>query len=397
MTSLIPDRGLSPSVVLFSSLFAAQAAILVLSPILPQVAAEFGVTTSTAAQLRAVSGVTAGLVALLVAARGGRFPLIRLLNGGLALLAIGALGSAVASTFLILLLAQVPVGVGLALVLSSGLAAADAWSEPGEGAKTLSWALVGQPVAWIVGQPVVGAVASVDWRWTWVAVPLASTLVALVAVAMRRASASGGLEECDPVGLTRLPQVKRWMLGELMAFSAWAGTLVFAGAFFIETYDPSVGATGVILGVVAAVYVPGNFLGRRLLQGGSGRAVLLFAALSLAVGAVALAGLQAGLVYSVVILSVLGFLAGMRTIAGAAEGLRLADGRRLASMSVRTSTLQFGYLIGTLVGGLVLPIWGYAGVWLVYAALFAGAGIVHMRRQPAVVAGHMAARSRVDG
>lgn len=397
MTSLIPDRGLSPSVVLFSSLLAAQAAILVLSPILPQVAAEFGVTTSTAAQLRAVSGVTAGLVALLVAARGGRFPLIRLLNGGLALLAIGGLGSAVAPTFLILLLAQVPVGVGLALVLSSGLAAADAWSEPGEGAKTLSWALVGQPVAWIVGQPVVGAVASVDWRWTWVAVPLASALVALVAVAMRRVSASGGLEECDPVGLIRLPHVKRWMFGELMAFSAWAGTLVFAGAFFIETYDPSVGATGVILGVVAAVYVPGNFLGRRLLQGGSGRAVLLFAALSLAVGAVALAGLQVGLVYSVVILSVLGFLAGMRTIAGAAVGLRLADGRRLASMSVRTSTLQFGYLIGTLVGGLVLPIWGYAGVWLVYAALFAGAGIVHMRSHPVLAVDGPVAQNPRDG
>lgn len=397
MASLIRDRGLSPSVVLFSSLFAAQAAILVLSPILPQVAAEFGVSTSTAAQLRAVSGVTAGLVALLVAARGGRFPLIWLLNGGLALLSVGALGSAVAPTFLILLLAQVPVGVGLALVLSSGLAAADAWSEPGEGAKTLSWALVGQPVAWIVGQPLVGAVASVDWRWTWVAVPLASGIVAMVAVALRRASASGGLEDCDPVGLIRLPDVKRWMFGELMAFSAWAGTLVFAGAFFIETYDPGVGATGVILGVVATVYVPGNFLGRRFLQEGSGRGVLLVAALSLAVGAVALAWLQIGLVYSVVILSVLGFLAGMRTIAGAAVGLRLADGRRLASMSVRTSTLQFGYLIGTLLGGLVLPIWGYAGVWLVYAALFAGAGIVHMRRHSALAVDGLVSPNPQDG
>lgn len=397
MTSLIRGRGLSPSVVLFSSLFAAQAAILVLSPILPQVAAEFGVTTSTAAQLRAVSGITAGLVALLVAARGGRFPLIRLLNGGLALLAIGALGSAAAPTFLILLLAQIPLGVGLALVLSSGLAAADAWSEPGEGAKALSWALVGQPVAWIVGQPVVGAVASVDWRWTWVAVPLASAVVALVAAAMRRSSASGGLEGCDPAGLIRLPHVKRWMLGELMAFSAWAGILVFAGAFFIETYDPGVGATGVILGVVATAYVPGNFLGRRLLQRGPGRGLLLVSALSLAVGAVALAGLQIGLVYSVVILSGLGFLAGMRTIAGASVGLRLADGRRLASMSVRTSTLQFGYLIGTLVGGVVLPIWGYAGVWLVYAALFTGAGIVHMRRDPSLAVGDLVAQGRGDG
>lgn len=382
---MMPGRGLAPSAVLFLCLFAAQSAILVLSPILPEVASEFGVTTSTAAQLRAVSGVTAGLVALVVAARGGRFPLSRLLNVGLLLLGLGSAASAVAPSFPVLLIAQVPLGLGLALVLSSGLAAADVWARPGEAAKVLSWALIGQPVAWIVGQPVVGAIASVDWRWTWVAVPLVSAILALVATALRRGSATeGGLEACDPAGLWRLPDVKHWIFGELAAFSAWAGILVFAGAFFIETYSADVGRTGLILGAVAAAYVPGNFLGRRLLQRGPGRRPLVISAFALTVGSLALAGVQTGLGYSVIILACLGFLAGMRTIAGASVGLRLADGRRLASMSVRTSTLQFGYLVGTIVGGVVLPLWGYAGVWLVYGALFACAGAVHVRRLPAM-------------
>ncbi len=92
-------------------LFAAQAAILVLSPILPEVAAEFGMTTSVAAQLRSVSGVTAGIVALLLAVTGNRFRLSLLLNAGLALLATGSLISAWAPTFALLLIAQVVIGL----------------------------------------------------------------------------------------------------------------------------------------------------------------------------------------------------------------------------------------------------------------------------------------------
>src|SRR5690606_2250477 len=129
--------------------------------------------------------------------------------------------------------------------------------------RLLSWALVGQPVAWVVGQPVAGAVAGVDWRWAWVAVPLAASAVALGAVA-GRSSPGAGLADCNPAGLWRRPGMKAWAVGELAAFSGWAGLLVYAGAFFIETYGTSVGTTGVILGIVAASYLPGNFLARAL-------------------------------------------------------------------------------------------------------------------------------------
>ena len=158
-------RGLPPSAVLFAVLFAAQASILVLSPILAQVGADFGVATSIAAQLRSVSGVTAGIAALVVAVTGGRFRLSSLLATGLLLLAAGSVGSAVAPTFGILAAAQSVIGLGLAMVLSGGPAASESWAAEAEGARVLSWALIGQPVAWIVGQPVVGLVAGSDWRW----------------------------------------------------------------------------------------------------------------------------------------------------------------------------------------------------------------------------------------
>lgn len=379
MKEVSERHGLAPSAVLFTCLFAAQAALLVLSPILPQVAADFDVSTSTAAQLRSVSGITAGLFALVIAAKGKQVALSRLLKIGLFLLAGGALASAVSPTFLLLLASQVPLGLGLALVLSGALAASDVWAQGEEGAKLLSWALIGQPVAWIVGQPVVGAVAGVDWRWAWIAVPLGSSLAALVAMAARRPTPDGPLE-CDPKGLWRQPHIKSWAWGELAAFSAWAGTLVFAGAFFIESYGASVGETGLILGLVAAAYLPGNYLGRRLLRSVKAPTLLLAFAIAASVGVAIFGGLQPGVVFSLVALSILAFFAGGRTISGAALGLRLADGRRLAAMSVRTAMLQFGYLFGSAIGGVMLPVWGFAGVGWTFAGLFAVAGAVHLQK-----------------
>jgi hypothetical protein len=68
MARLRPLR--SPSVVLFACLFASQSGMLVLSPILVDVAREFGVSTATAGQLRSISGATGGVTALVLATAG---------------------------------------------------------------------------------------------------------------------------------------------------------------------------------------------------------------------------------------------------------------------------------------------------------------------------------------
>jgi hypothetical protein len=85
--------------------------MLVLSPILPEVAREFGVSTATAGQLRAVSGATGGITALLLAAAWRRPGLRTLLSAGTALIAAGSAASAAAPTFAVLAAAQAVVGV----------------------------------------------------------------------------------------------------------------------------------------------------------------------------------------------------------------------------------------------------------------------------------------------
>ena len=316
-----------PALTLFLCLFAGQAAVIALSPVLAEVASDFDVSTATAGQLRSVSGFAAGLTALAIGALGGRFGLRDLLLIGLTVLGAGSLASAAAPSFAALAAAQVAVGAGLAVVLSAGLAAAAAWSSEAQRAHVLSWALIGQPGAWIVGMPVIGLVGGVSWRLAWIAVPLVATLVALVAVRARCPDVTTEPATGTWRLLRRSPAVAGWALGELLAFSAWAGTLVFVGAMLVDSYGSSPGTAGLLLGLAAVVYLPGNFLARRWI-GKRSRAMLVVLVLVAAAVVTVLGAYRPSPWGSAAILSGLAFVAGARTIVGSALGLAVCSSAR---------------------------------------------------------------------
>jgi DHA1 family inner membrane transport protein len=250
-----------PSPVLFLCLFASQAAMLVLSPVLPEVAGALGVSTATAGQLRSLSGLTGGVTALLLALAPRRPGLRDLLSTGAALVAAGSALSAAAPSFPLLAAAQGVAGVGIGMLVAVGIAAAGEWPAAEERPGVLAWAIAGMPAAWIAGMPVVGAVADVSWRAAW----LVPTLVALAAVgAVRRRPADRASSRAHGrLGPWRDPAVARFAIGELLANAAWASVLTYAGALLLESYalTPAVVALG--LGAMAAAMVPGTFLARR--------------------------------------------------------------------------------------------------------------------------------------
>jgi predicted MFS family arabinose efflux permease len=363
------------SLVLFLCLFATQAALLVLTPILPFVARDFGISTATAAQLRSVSGVVAGVVALWVAVRSRPRPLRDLLASGLGLLALSCALSAAAPTFGVLAAAQVGVGIGLGVVLSGALAAAGEW-EPQRQARTLSWALVGQPVAWIVGMPLVGLVTESSWRQAWVAVPFAASLVALAALLSRPRDRAPGVGPEEPPVWSH-PGTVGWAVGELLAYGGWAGTLVFVGALFVDSYATSPGAVGLLLALGAVAYVPGNFLARRVVDRRA-RALLILGASLSGVGVAVFGLVRPGVALSASVFAALAFVAGSRTIAGSSLGLTLAPECRLQSMGFRTAAVQFGYLLGAAVGGAALALGGYGALGLALGLLYLLAAAPHV-------------------
>ena len=358
-------------------LFANQAGTLVLSPILVDVARDFDVSTAAAGQLRAISGVVAGMTALTIGPLAGRLGLKRLLLFGLALLAVATLLSAVAPSFAVLAIAQAPLGVAVAIVLSSGVAGATAWIPPERRADALSAAFSGQAIAWLVGMPIVGAAGEVSWRLAWIVLPFAATIPAFVLAAGLPAVRTKPVSLLGDLALLARDRVVRgWWLGELFAFSGWVGMLVYAGALLIDSYDLSLRATGLLLGLMFVAYFPGTLLFRRYVDRAAQRLLIALALFASAVAAL-ICSLRPGLWLTVPLLASFVFLNSGRTISGSAFGLDAAPGRAVTAMGLRASATQLGYLVGAGFGGLALHFGGYAAMGATFAGLYVLAVVPH--------------------
>ena len=372
----MPNGPRAVGVTLLSALAASQAALVVLNPLLPDVARDLDVSVATAGQLRTVSGLAAGVAAIATGLLAARVGLRGLMLGALVILAVGSLVSALAPEFAVLALAQALVGVGIGISYSAAIAATAEWSTEANRSRVLALTLLGPPLAWIVGMPLVGILGEIDWRIAWLVVPVGMALVAagllLRQHATPPASARAGLRS-----VLGYPGVARWTTGELFAFSGWAGALVYMGALLVESYDLSIAATGLALGFGALVYVPGNFLFRRWVDE-HGRLLLVGLALAAAATVACLGAFRPSVWVSVALFSVLCFIAGGRTLAGSARGLGLAPKLRLGVTGIRAAAIQAGYFVGAAVGGAALAVGGYGTLGLAFAALFVGAAVPHL-------------------
>jgi predicted MFS family arabinose efflux permease len=363
------------SATLFSSLFAAQAGLIAVSPVLADLAADLDVSTAVAGQLRTVTGLTAGTTALALGWTVRRMGLGRQLLLASALLALGSLGSAAAPSFAVLALAQVPVGIAVGVFTAVGTGAAAEWVPAELRTRVLSWALVGQPAAWIVGMPLVGIVGQVSWRLAWLSLPLAAALVAGTAVAHRRNEPPTTRR---PAGLRKAlaeAAVARWLGAETLANTAWAGTIVYSGALFVESYGLSTATTGFVLAAGAGAYIVGNRLGRSM-QSPRQREVLVAFTLALALATGFFGGARTSLGLSATLFSIAAFAAGARTLVSSAYGLSVPAELRPAVMGSRAASMQLGYFVGSSVGGLALLAGGYVALGLVLALLFLASALV---------------------
>jgi predicted MFS family arabinose efflux permease len=370
------DEPRAVGLTLMTALAASQAALVVLNPLLPDVARELDVSVASAGQLRTVSGFAAGLAALAVGLLATRFGLRELMLGAVATLAFGSVVSALAPDLAVLIAAQALAGLGIGVSYSAAVAATAEWSTAANRSRVLALTLLGPPLAWIVGMPLVGLVGEISWRLAWIVVPVSMAVVA-IGLLLGRSVTPPARERAGLRLVLAQPGVKRWSIGELFAFSGWAGALVYVGALLVESYDLSIAATGVALGFGALVYVPGNFLFRRWVDA-HGRTLLVALALSAAVTVALLGAVRPSLWVSLALFSLLCFIAGGRTLAGSARGLGLAQELRLGVTGVRTAAIQSGYFVGAAVGGIALATGGYALLGAAFAGLFVAAAIPHL-------------------
>jgi DHA1 family inner membrane transport protein len=360
------------SIALFLCLFAAQAALIAMSPVLTEAAGDLHVSTAAAGQLRTITGLAAGITALMLGAVAGRVGVGRQLLVASAVLALASIASAAAPTFALLALAQLPVGVAVAVLTTAGTLAAAEWVPPELRTRTLSWALIGQPAAWIVGMPLVGALGERSWRYGWLALPLAAAAAAAILVASRTGQPPAQSRPARARAVLADRTLARWLASELLANAAWAGTLVFAGALFAQSYATSTTLTGCVLAVAAVGYVAGNLLCRRLVRD-EPRRVLVRLAVLLALTDGLFGAARMGIATSTALFAGAAVVAGGRALVAGAFALATAPEIRPAVTSLRAATMQFGYFAGSIAGGAALTVGGYSALGATMGAFFLGA------------------------
>jgi MFS transporter, DHA1 family, inner membrane transport protein len=367
----------SPSLVLFMCVFTSQAAILVLAPILVSIAHDLHVSTAAAGQLRIFGAPVAVAVAIALAQFGGRLPLRRLLLLSTAAVALGSAASAAAPSFIVLALAQVPLWVGVAGLVAAGIGAAGAWSAPEVRSRVVAQALAGAPAAWVMGMPVIGAVADASWRLAFLAVPLPSALLTAAFVLASEPDSDRARSDTSFTGLLRLPGARSWAFGELLAMSAWTGTLVFSGALFIETYGTSTETTGVLLALVAVAYLGGNALGGRIHSNCVSRRALAHTSALAAVAVAAVWTLTPNVFVTLVLFALAATVVAARTVVGTTHGFAVAGERKLEVGAARAVVSHAGYLVGSLLGGAGYALGGRPVTGLAFAALLLASAVPH--------------------
>jgi DHA1 family inner membrane transport protein len=367
------------SVTLFLCLFAAQAGLIVMSPVLVEAANELDVSTARAGQLRTVTGLAAAVAALTLGPRAARFGLARQLVIASVLLAAGSAASAAAPNFAVLLCAQVPVGAAVGVLTTAATLATAEWVAPELRARVLSWALIGQPAAWIVEMPLIGLLGGISWRVGWLVLPLVAAIAAAVLVARRPASPAAGADRAPIRQVLGDGTLASWVAAEVAADGAWAGTLVYAGALFAESYRISTGETGLLLAVAAGAYVVGSLTARRLARV-EARGLLVAFSLLLAASDAAFGVARLGVAISTLLFSAAAFLAGGRTLVSSVFALSRSPELRPTVTSLRAATMQLGYFVGSSAGGAALAAGGYGALGLAMGLCFGASALALVRR-----------------
>lgn len=381
-------RMLSPLVL---STMASQSLLVVLAPTIVAISADLQASVATVGQARSITAMVSVPFSLVLSARADRLPVRRQLRMGAALAVIACAAVAASGSTAVFLVSHVLVGAGFALLLSAGFAGVAAFT-PEHRAWATGYVAGANALAWIVVNPLAaGVTAGLSWRAA-LAVPATIAVAALVtagyATPVPSARPATGLWEPLAVASAR-----HWIASEVAAYTAWTAVLTFSGAFFIERIGVSQSMTGWLLAAGAGAYLAASTRSDRLSRLVPQRRLVCLAALAMAALLPLMLGGPPEVAPAVSLFCLIGMAAGVRTPASAGLALEQVPSRPAAMMAARTAATQTGYLLGALVGGVVIAGPGYGALGVVLALVMAGSAWLVLRVDEPQGAG----RSRVVG
>jgi predicted MFS family arabinose efflux permease len=375
------------------TLFVVGTDLFVISPLLPAIAAAYGVDLPVAG-----SSVTAFSVAYMLAAPllghiADRLGRRRMLGGCLVAFAAANLSTAFAGSFAVLVVARVVAGATAAGVSPAVYALVGEWAPAGRRATWLAVAVSGLLTSLSIGAPL-GALFGAAWSWRGVFAVL-SVLSLLLAVAnlaaWPRDRRSGGATDARH-DAPHAGELARRLLPTIVWSTALYAVYTYLGAGLADLgYAPAAVARVIAFygGGAIAGALAGGRLADRLGSGAAMRISLVGLGLSFVV-------LVPAVGHGMLLAVLLGVASALAQLFFPAQQAALAadfPGLRATVLAWNNSALFLGIALGSLLGGQAV-VWGGLGANLALSAGLALAGACLTGARPRAAA---ASAARVDG
>ena len=259
--------------VLAAGAFTTTINVTLLSPLLPNIAGDFGISDASAGQLGTLTAITAGLVALLITPLIDRYSRRLVLQIEATLLFVATVLSVIAPSFAILAVSRILAGVGGAVIMGVCFAAtADLFPEAPRRNRAIGIISTASTLGVIVGLPMLTQVASLlNWRWAiGVLLPLTVILfTGTLGLPGRTPERTGSIRGSWLSGY-RIVIANRMtlaLLGVIVCLAAtWFAWLIYFGAFAQTVIGVSAGLLSILFLAGGGGEIVANNVAPSLLQ-----------------------------------------------------------------------------------------------------------------------------------
>ena len=217
--------------------------VTLLSPLIVQIADEFGVSEATAGQLATLTAACAGLTGIVVAPWMDRYSRRFWFRLECSMLAVGTIISAIAPEFGWMFLGRILCGLGGAVIGANCLATCgDLFPDTGERNRAIGLVNSAFTLGAVFGLPIVAMTADLtSWR---IAIAMPAPLAIAVLIGTRRIPATarrteGSIWTAWRAGYGRVVRSREtvWLLAsEMLLQVVWFGWLIYFGAFTHNVY-----------------------------------------------------------------------------------------------------------------------------------------------------------------
>jgi predicted MFS family arabinose efflux permease len=367
-STLADDRALLITLCLTSALSVLNA--LALSPFLAKIAPELGTSVALLGQALMASALVGACLGLVIGPSAEWLGYRSLLVAGVLTLIVCNLGTALAPSFPMLVLAQLLGGVSAATISPMAFAIAGLRYHGDERRKVISRMFASASGASIIGFPVLTFVGSnASWRWSFVVLAVTAAvglLLAITTIPRDTAAPTEPLRIGALLGVYRPlmthPPVTLVYTAQFLRGVTWTGMLAYIGAFLVDELGRSVQDAGLIWLVLGPGFLTGSLLVSGWLRRFNPRRTFTLTA--------PLMGLLVALVFLVQppLLVVWAMLLGAAFFGGIAEVTAVTimsaetPTSQGATMALNSSATRFGTACGALVGGALLATGGYSAL-----------------------------------